>query len=163
MPVWFRMLNLDRFATSCEMLAPRMLSSAADRFCTWLLMTVLADCNRLMLAPMVPRSAATLATAELISPSARAALAAVVRSWLRFWPLTLADESAPVVVAMALDEPPSLKKMGVVVAEKTDVPLKVGLPPMRSISALIDVNSAFRAVRWLLPTVPVEEWVARGT
>src|SRR2546423_824302 len=127
MPVWFRMLNLDRFATSWVMFAPRMLSSAAVRFCTWFPITVLADCNRLMLAPMVPRRAATLATAALISVRARAALEAVVRSFvLRLVGVPvpmLLDDNTPVVVAIELDEPPSLKKMEVVLAEKTDVPL----------------------------------------
>ena len=32
-----------------------MPSSADDRFCVWLLMTLLAACSRLMPAPMAPR------------------------------------------------------------------------------------------------------------
>jgi len=67
------------------------------------------------------------------------------------------------VVPMELLEPASLRNTEVVVAENTEVPLKVVLLPMRSISALIEVNSASRAVRWLLPTVPVADSVASVT
>jgi len=64
------------------------------------------------------------------------------------------------VTPIWLVELASDKKMEVVVAVKTDVPLNVVVLPMRSISALICVNSASRAPRcdWL--TVPVDASVA---
>src|SRR5438105_677713 len=70
MPDWFKMVNRDRFATSDGMSAARIPSSALVRFCTWLLMTLTADCRRLMPAPIAPRMLATLAIALSMWPSA---------------------------------------------------------------------------------------------
>ncbi len=67
------------------------------------------------------------------------------------------------IVLLAAAELASVRKMFVAVAVNTDVPLNVVLLPMRSISALICVNSASRAVRWLLLTVPVADSVASVT
>src|SRR5258708_25387622 len=59
------------------MSAARMPSSALVRFCTWLLMTLTADCRRLMPAPIAPRKLGTLAMALSIWPRAVCALAPV--------------------------------------------------------------------------------------
>ena len=58
-----------------------------------------------------------------------------------------AEETVPTVTPIWLLEEASDRKMDVVVAVKTEVPLKVVVLPMRSISALICVNSASRAPR----------------
>ena len=60
MPVCSRMENFARDATVDGMSAARMLSSAPVRFWIWLLMTLAAACNRLTLAPNVPRNPATV-------------------------------------------------------------------------------------------------------
>src|SRR5579883_300264 len=80
MPVWFRIEYLVMLATSCAMSAARMPSSAADRFCVWLLITATALCSRFMAAPRLPRRVAMLAMAWLMSVRAAWALAAEVRS-----------------------------------------------------------------------------------
>jgi hypothetical protein len=137
MPVWFRIWNLDKLPTSVAISAPRIWSSAAERFCTWLVITALADCSRLMFAPKVPRKAATLAIALLMSVRAVAAVAAVVRSSVArltgLVPPMLLEDRTPVVVPMELLEPASLRNTEVVLAENTEVPLNVVLLPMRSI------------------------------
>jgi hypothetical protein len=51
----------------------------------------------------------------------------------------------------------------VALEENTAVPLNVVLVPIRSISALIAVNSESRAVRWVSDTVPVADSVASVT
>src|SRR5580704_15870805 len=58
MPVCSRIVNFVSCATAVGMSAAVMVFSADVRFCTWLLMTLLALCRRLMLAPMLPRRAA---------------------------------------------------------------------------------------------------------
>src|ERR1035438_1526230 len=58
-PVCSRMEYLVRLATVDGMSAAVMRFSAEVRFCTWLLMTLLALCSRLTEAPIVPRVAAT--------------------------------------------------------------------------------------------------------
>jgi hypothetical protein len=69
----------------------------------------------------------------------------------------------PTAKAILLLEPASLRKMLVVVAENTDVPLKVVLVPMRSISFLMEVNSLLSVVAWLVLRPPLEASVARVT
>src|SRR5882757_8779873 len=76
MPAWLRMVKRERLATSDGMSAARMPSSALVRFWTWLLMTLTADCRRLMPAPMEPRMPATLAMA--VSMWVKAVCAATV-------------------------------------------------------------------------------------
>src|SRR5262249_12254426 len=149
-PDWFKMVNRERFATSDGISAARMPSSALARFWTWLLMTLTADCSRLMAAPIDPRIPATLAIALLMSVRAVWAFVAVVRSSALMFaveaPLVMAlDEIEPTVTAIWLLDAASDRKIEVVVALNTDVPLKVVVLPMRSISALICVNSASRA------------------
>ena len=107
-----------------------------------------------MTAPTVPRLEATELMAVLISLRAVVAFVTVVMSAARARP---ALDSVPTVVVMVLFDPPSLRKMDVVDAEKTDVPLNVVLAPIRSTSALIEVYSAFSAVRWEALTVPVAD------
>src|SRR5882724_6771907 len=74
-----------------------------------------------------------------------------------------AEVTVPTVTPIWLVEEASDRKMEVVVAVNTDVPLNVVVLPMRSISALICVNSASRAPRCAWLTVPVEASVARVT
>src|SRR5215813_13011181 len=115
MPDWFKIVKRERFATSDGISAARMPSSALARFCTWLLMTLTADCKRLMPAPMEPRIPATLAMAVSISVRAVWALAAVVRSSVDKLavdaPLVMAaDEIAPTVTPIWLVELASDRK-----------------------------------------------------
>ena len=67
--------------------------SAAVRFCVWLLMTLEALCNRLTVDPILPRRAATEATALLMS-----ARAAVASDWVN---RSLTDPAAPPVKVAA--------------------------------------------------------------
>src|SRR5579872_954250 len=60
MPVCSRIEYLVRFATAVGISAAIMPFSAEVRFCTWLLMTLLALCSRLMTAPIWPRCPATV-------------------------------------------------------------------------------------------------------
>ena len=73
-----------------------------------------------------------------------------------------AADSRPVVVEIVPAPPDveSLRKILVAVLVNTPVPLNVVLVPMRSISALMALNSASRAVRCVLETVPVADSVA---
>src|SRR5581483_4724272 len=73
-----------------------------------------------------------------------------------------ADDNRPVVVEIvpAPADVESLRKMLVAVLVNTPVPLKVVFDPIRSISALIAVNSASSAVLWVFETVPVADSVA---
>ena len=93
MPVCSRMEYLVRLATAEGMSAAVMVFSAEVRFCTWLLMTLLAAVSRLTLAPKVPRTLAMLAMAASI------AVKAVCASdwWLRSVLVRLAAVSARAV------------------------------------------------------------------
>ena len=57
-------------ATTVGMSAAVTLFSAAVRFCTWLVMTLEALCKRLTVEPILPRKAATAATAPSMSDRA---------------------------------------------------------------------------------------------
>src|SRR5215813_4598976 len=129
MPDWFKIVKRERFATSDGISAARMPSSALARFCTWLLMTLTADCRRLMPAPIEPRMPATLAIAVLMWVRAVWAAVPVVpasESEERFaveLPLVIADEEiVPTVTPIWLLELESDRKIDVVVAVNTDVP-----------------------------------------
>src|SRR5271155_3809869 len=82
MPVCSRMEYLVRFATTVGMSAAVIVFSADVRFCTWLLMTLLAAVSRLTLAPNVPRTLAMFAMAASMS---------VIVDWASDWVL----KSAP--------------------------------------------------------------------
>src|SRR6202158_5191959 len=71
---------LARVATVDGMSSARTPSSAPVRFCTWLLMTPAALCNRLTVAPMLPRREATDWIAVLMVAKAAVASAWVNRS-----------------------------------------------------------------------------------
>ena len=70
MPVCSRMEYLVRLATADGISAAVIVFSADVKFCTWLLMTLLAAVSRFTLAPNVPRVLATLEMAALIKVNA---------------------------------------------------------------------------------------------
>ncbi len=81
-PVCCRMLYFVMAATSLPISAARIPSDAADRFWTWLFMTLFAACNWFTLAPRVPRTPAMPAIASLIEVRAAWAAVALVRTAL---------------------------------------------------------------------------------
>jgi len=125
MPVWFRIWNLVRLATSCEISASRIPLWAAVKFWVWLLMTLTALCSRLMLAPNAPRVAATDWMA--VSMVARAAVAAAAL-------VIPAEPDPPANVAPLL-------KPKCVAAERVET---MALPPAPETRAVnVSVPSAF--------------------
>src|SRR5579871_2209425 len=101
MPVCSRIEYLVRFATADGISAAVMPFSAEVRFCTWLLMTLLALCRRLTLAPSWPRRAATCAIALLMSVNAVCAVDCVLRlSDARLTPFMLVLLNAVIFTAI---------------------------------------------------------------
>ena len=127
-PVWLKTDSRDRFAMVDGMSAAMMLFSAAVRFVTSVVITAVASCKRTTEAPIEPRSLATVWMAVLMAVRAVCASLALRRSVftggvaLDAKPRLVADRT-PTVFVIVLVELASDRKMDVVLAVKTDVPL----------------------------------------
>src|SRR5208282_4165805 len=111
---------LERLATTVGMSAAVTSFSAEVRFCVWLLMTLDALCNRLTVDPILPRRAATVETAVLMSVKAACASDWVNRS--------LIDPAAPPVnsaLAKVLAADPVVVEAIVLPARPVTMALKV--------------------------------------